>query len=66
MTDTYKLLKNELRVYYPDITDVELTNITTNLINFYSLLVEIETNNTDDCDNQVNQPPDVHSKRLSV
>lgn len=35
MTDTYSLLKNELKVYYPDVTDAELNEITDRLINFF-------------------------------
>ena len=35
MTDTYSLLKNELKVYYPDVTDAELNEITNRLVDFY-------------------------------
>lgn len=35
MTDTYNQLKDELRVYYPGVTDDELTKMTDNLINFF-------------------------------
>ena len=37
MTDTYSLLKNELKVYYPDVTDAELNEITNRLIDFYTI-----------------------------
>ena len=36
MTDTYNQLKNELSVLYPDVTDIELNEITNNLINFFT------------------------------
>ena len=35
MTDTYNLLKEELKVYYPGVTDTELNEMTSNLINFF-------------------------------
>ncbi|MBQ9270701.1 MAG: hypothetical protein IJ218_00325 [Alphaproteobacteria bacterium] len=37
MTDTYSLLKNELKVYYPGVTDAELNEITNRLIDFYTI-----------------------------
>ena len=40
MTDTYKQLKDELSILYPDVTDVELNEMTNNLINFYKIAVE--------------------------
>ena len=40
MTDTYKQLKDELSILYPDVTDVELNEMTDNLINFYKIAVE--------------------------
>ena len=40
MIDTYKQLKNELSILYPDVTDVELNEMTNNLINFYKIAVE--------------------------
>ena len=40
MTDTYKRLKDELSILYPDVTDVELNEMTNNLINFYKIAVE--------------------------
>lgn len=40
MTDTYKQLKNELSILYPDVTDVELNEMTNNLVNFYKIAVE--------------------------
>ena len=35
MTDTYNLLKDELKVYYPDVTDAELNEMTDRLIDFF-------------------------------
>lgn len=35
MTDTYSLLKDELKVYYPEITDAELNEMTDRLINIF-------------------------------
>lgn len=40
MTDTYNQLKDELSILYPDVTDIELTEMTDNLINFYKIAVE--------------------------
>lgn len=40
MTDTYNQLKDELSILYPDVTDIELNEITDNLINFYKIAVE--------------------------
>ena len=40
MTDTYKQLKDELSILYPDVTDIELNEMTNNLINFYKIAVE--------------------------
>lgn len=41
MTDTYKQLKNELSVLYPDITEKELNNIALNMVNFFTLASKI-------------------------
>ena len=35
MTDTYNLLTEELKVYYPGVTDTELNEMTSNLIDFF-------------------------------
>ena len=35
MTDTYNLLKEELKVYYPGVTDAELNEIADRLINIF-------------------------------
>lgn len=35
MTDMYNLLKEELKVYYPGVTDTELNEMTNNLIDFF-------------------------------
>lgn len=40
MTDTYTQLKNELKVLYPDVTDIELNEMTSNLIDFYTEAVK--------------------------
>lgn len=37
MTDTYSLLKNELKVYYPGVTEDELNEMTNRLIDFYTI-----------------------------
>ena len=41
MKDTYTQLKNELSVLYPGVTDIELNEITNNLIDFYTTAVKI-------------------------
>ena len=40
MTDTYNQLKNELSILYPDVTDIELNEMTSNLIDFYTTAVK--------------------------
>ena len=40
MTDTYSKLKDELSILYPGITDIELNEMTSNLISFYKIAVE--------------------------
>lgn len=40
MTNTYNQLKKELSILYPDVTDIELNEMTDNLINFYKIAVE--------------------------
>lgn len=40
MIDTYNQLKDELSILYPDVTDIELNEMTDNLINFYKIAVE--------------------------
>lgn len=49
MTNTYNQLKNELSVLYPDVTDIELNEITNNLINFFTTVVKsvLEDDNQD-------------------
>lgn len=50
MTDTYSKLKDELSILYPDVTDIELNEITSNLIDFYTIAAKVimvdETENT--------------------
>ena len=40
MTYTYNQLKDELSILYPDVTDIELNEMTDNLINFYKIAIE--------------------------
>lgn len=40
MNDTYNQLKDELSVLYPDVTDIELNEITNNLIDFFTTAVK--------------------------
>lgn len=40
MTDTYNQLKSELSVLYPDVTDIELNEMASNLIDFYTTAVK--------------------------
>ena len=49
MTDTYNQLKDELSVLYPDVTDIELNEMTNNLIAFYTTAVKaiLEDENQD-------------------
>ncbi len=41
MTDTYNLLKEELKVYYPGVTDTELNEMTSNLIDYYKTAIKV-------------------------
>ena len=49
MTDTYNQLKDELSVLYPDVTDIELNEMTNNLIDFFTTAVKsvVEEDNQD-------------------
>ena len=40
MTDIFSRLKKELSVLYPDVTDIELNEMTSNLIDFYTTAVK--------------------------
>ena len=40
MTNTHTQLKNELLILYPDVTDIELNEMTSNLIDFYTMAVK--------------------------
>ena len=40
MIDTYSRLKKELSILYPDVTDIELNEMTSNLIDFYTTAVK--------------------------
>ena len=44
MTDTYNQLKDELSILYPDVTDIELNEMTDNLIAFYTTAVKAVLN----------------------
>lgn len=37
MSDTFKKIKEELSVYYPDVTDDELETMAKNLIKYFTL-----------------------------
>lgn len=49
MIDTYNQLKKELSILYPDVTDIELNEMTNNLIDFFTTAVKsvLEDNNQD-------------------
>ncbi len=49
MTDTYNQLRNELSILYPGFTDVELNEMTENLLSFYKIAVKtvLEQENQD-------------------
>ena len=49
MIDTYNQLKDELSILYPDITDIELNEMTENLLSFYKIAVKavLEQENQD-------------------
>ena len=40
MTDTYSQLKDELSILYPGFTDIELNEMTENLLSFYKIAVK--------------------------
>ncbi len=40
MSNAYIQLKNELSILYPDVTDIELNEMTNNLIDFYTMAVK--------------------------
>lgn len=40
MSNAYIQLKNELSILYPDVTDIELNEMTSNLIDFYTMVVK--------------------------
>lgn len=40
MTDTFSQLAKELSILYPDVTDIELNEMTNNLIDFYTTVVK--------------------------
>ncbi len=41
MTKEYKQLKSELSILYPDVTDIELNEMASNLIDFYTTAVKV-------------------------
>ena len=40
MTDTFNKIKEELSRYYPGVTDIELTEMANNLMDFYTTAVK--------------------------
>ncbi len=40
MNNIHGQLKNELSILYPDVTDIELNEMTSNLIDFYTTAVK--------------------------
>ena len=40
MTNTYNQLKKELSILYPGFTDIELNEMTENLLSFYKIAVK--------------------------
>ncbi|MBS5834955.1 MAG: hypothetical protein KIC51_07550 [Acetobacter sp.] len=45
MLNEYERLKSELSVLYPDVTDIELKEMTNNLIAFYTTAVKVVLEN---------------------
>lgn len=41
MTNCKDLLAQELKILYPDVTDIELNEMTSNLIDFYTTAVKV-------------------------
>lgn len=41
MIDTYSQLKDELSVLYPGVTDAELNEMTSNLLDYYKTAVKV-------------------------
>lgn len=41
MIDTYSQLKDELSVLYPGVTDTELNEMTSNLIDYYKTAIKV-------------------------
>ena len=58
--DNRSKLAYELSILYPDVTDIELNEITTNLINFYKIAVETVLEQENQETNKQIQP---HSNR---
>lgn len=40
MTKEYKQLKSELSILYPDVTDIDLNEMTSNPVDFYTAAVK--------------------------
>ena len=40
MTNTFNKMKEELSLYYPDVTDIELTEMANNLMDIYTTAVK--------------------------
>ena len=49
MNSAYNQLKKELSILYPDVTDIELNEMTNNLIDFFTTIVKsvLEDDNQD-------------------
>lgn len=49
MNSAYNQLKKELSILYPDVTDIELNEMTNNLIDFFTTVVKsvLEDDNQD-------------------
>ena len=60
INDNRSTLAYELSIFYPGITDIELNEMTTNLINFYKIAVETVLEQENQETNKQIQP---HSNR---
>lgn len=60
INDNRSKLAYELSIFYPGITDIELNEMTTNLINFYKIAVETVLEQENQETNKQIQP---HSNR---
>lgn len=60
MTDTFKKIKEELSVFYPDVTDDELETMTKKLITFFKLSAKavLEAKKAEKAENSLNDIDD--------